>query len=142
MDAEYGYDSNTFKSLNYTGSANAILIGDDNLLYCGADTSRWTEEGCSAVCDSSDSSCPFARTTAYPETTVVMDPDLGLNETCEDSNDYTWIIRLTFEILVSDDNVDITTEDGREIIRNSCKRAFFRSIVESLVNWLRVFVLI
>ena len=62
----------------YWFRAHAILIGDDNLLYCGSDTSRWTEEGCSAVCNSSDSLCPFAMTTAYPESTVPEEPDGAL----------------------------------------------------------------
>jgi len=134
--AKYGYAQNSLfeRPLGRTGSCNAILIGDDNLLYCGADTSRWAAEGCAAVCSDDDSSCPFAMTTLPPDTTMATTKEV--DDTCEDSNDYTWIIRFTFRITVNDDNIDVSSDSGRGIVRTACKRAFFRAIYEILMDWL------
>ena len=69
MVTKFEYNENYLFNLVF-GSGNMIIIGDDNLLYCGVDTSRLETEGCSAVCNSNDSFCIFSMTTMYPETTM------------------------------------------------------------------------
>mmetsp|Transcript_11887 Transcript_11887/g.17936 ORF Transcript_11887/g.17936 Transcript_11887/m.17936 type:complete len:695 (+) Transcript_11887:76-2160(+) len=51
------------------GRSNAIQISTDGLLYCGADTTRWSVYECAAVCNGTTSACPFSMTTAFPEST-------------------------------------------------------------------------
>ena len=142
---KFGYNENFLFNVVF-GSGNTIIIGDDDLLYCGVDTSRLETEGCSAVCNSSDSSCAFAMTTFYPESTSLQEStniestnmestniettDSELYDKCTD-DDYGWIIRITFRVVL---NLDPTESDNREKLRSSCKRAFFRSIMENVMD--------
>ena len=124
---KFGYNGYFFRS--FIGPfPNAIKIGDNKLLYCGASTIRWASSRCIPVCNSTDGSCPFAMTTIPPQTTVIVFSTL--NEVCMDEEDYTWSIQITFVLQFSVDHNAYTTA-----IRDACKIAFYRTILMYLVNW-------
>eukprot|EP01084_Bolivina_argentea_P292817 503510_1 len=61
MVNKFGYKMDNLLDYSF-GSCNSIVIdnrNDFNMLYCGVDNNRRPMEGCSAVCNSTDSYCPF-----------------------------------------------------------------------------------
>ncbi len=76
--------------------------------------------------------CYQATTTAYPKPT----DSGGLKEECESTDDYEWIISVKFRISL---DIDPTSTSNRVFILNSCKRAFFRTILMILMEWMEDF---
>eukprot|EP00483_Globobulimina_turgida_P011672 UN11694 len=60
------------------GHVTAIKI-ENNLMYCGSDENRWGTSGCLSVCNDTESTCPYAVTTMYPQTSDFTTTDIDID---------------------------------------------------------------
>jgi len=95
MVAKYGYDESALTQYSF-GSGNTIIVASDGLLHCGVDSTRVDTQRCAAVCNETDSSCAFALTTAYPDTTV-----LTAAESTQDEGDTASVYRTLSAVVVA-----------------------------------------